>query len=76
MRSSLVRFVFLGSLFGSLFALGCAKPNTEGATGTGGSNSPGTGGSGSPGAGGTGSPGTGGTGGPRRRRLHHQQLHP
>jgi hypothetical protein len=67
MRPSLVRFVFRASLFGSLFALGCAKPSTEGTTGTGGSSSSGTGGSSSSTGGstssGTGGSSSGGTGG-------------
>ncbi len=61
MRPSLVRFAFLSSLFGSLFALGCAKPGTEGATGTGGSTTSGAGGTSTSGAGGSSSTGTGGS---------------
>ncbi len=60
MRRSLVRFALLGSLF----VFGCAKPITEGSSGSGNSSGGGTGGSGSgSGTGGSGpSTGTGGSG--------------
>ena len=62
MRRSLVRFVVLGSLL----AFGCAKPITEGATGSGSSSGSGNGGSGgdgqTSGSGGGQSSGNGGSG--------------
>ncbi len=58
MRRSLVRFVLLGSLF----VFGCAKPITEGSTGTGNSSGSGNGGSGqSTGTGGSQTSGNGGS---------------
>jgi hypothetical protein len=59
MRRSLVRFVLLGSLF----VFGCAKPTTEGASGTGNSSGSGSGGSGqTSGNGGSQTSGNGGSG--------------